>query len=89
MFSDIVLGAIFFVPVVNARSGVDNGFTIGAYYVYSSGSSSFSAYFYNNGFSSSASYPEQMVLTATSASVSAQEAIVSWANGTSKFNTEA
>ncbi len=70
-----VLAGLFFDPhPAKAQVSADNGFAIGAY----TGQGSLSDlkyYFYNTGFSSSGSYPEQIVLSASLDGVMYQTAI--------------
>jgi hypothetical protein len=46
---------------------MDNGFAIGVYYQYTSGTNDFNLNFFNNGFTTSNGNPEQIVLTASTA----------------------
>jgi len=61
-----IMLSISFLRYVSYAANVDNGFAIGASYLYTGGLSDFNFNFYNNGFSTSNNYPEQIVLTATS-----------------------
>ncbi|MEM2981354.1 MAG: hypothetical protein QW385_08355 [Thermoproteota archaeon] len=68
-FLSIWLMAMLVLPFlgrVSYAANIDNGFAIGASYLYTGGLSDFNFYFYNNGFSTSNGYPEQIVLTASS-----------------------